>query len=416
LTGNTFKFLALFCVMVSGCSYVLDEPKLSKNRINDEQQIIEIEVQPLTSDTVKKLNNQKFIRNLVITEQDQSKLAANKLDFLTNPLPTTSPVPYKIGTGDVIELISYDHTDHTRRTGSAIISPTASPPSFLSAQGIGQAAPLTDSRLKLERSRVGADGSILFISTGKLDVRDKTLPEVRFLVNDALVRNGLDTRFQLEISEFNSQKVSLVSYNIPINNLNSVSEIGTALFPITETPLSLTELLVGAGLLLKKNVIELVTVQRGDQVYQTTLKHIFDHKTPKYFLLGGDLITVESFKYKQENAYALGGLSIPFIIPLAEEEPVSLANALFRPGGVLASQASKKSEVFLLRGKAPMIAYQLNVTDPARLSLSAELELRPDDIIFASTVPIVDFNRILQLINPLRILTGQNQALFSPAF
>ena len=112
----------------------------------------------------------------------------------------------------------------------------------------------------------------------------------------------------------------------------------------------------------------------------------------------------------------MGGRSTPFQIRLSEEEPISLANALFTDQGVLASQASKKSEVYLLRGSNPVVAYHLDATDPARLKLSAELELRPNDIVFASTVRIVDFNTVLGLINPLRILTGQEQPLFSPAF
>jgi len=412
-------FVLGICGLLSSCSYVLDEPQLSVSRSEETQENINILVRPLTSEMVKVLNSESFKKTLVIPEIDKSKLTAGTRRFVVDLPPSTKPTTYRIGTGDLIELTTISF-ENNRKNAPINLNSTAVGSG--SSRGFGaNSVTLTGNNRSSQsiakaRSRVGADGSILFIETGRLDVLNKTTSEVRDLVTDAFIRNGVDTRFQLEIVEYNSQNVSLVSYNSPVKNLNSDSEIGAALFPITEKPLSLRELLVGAGLILKKNVIELVSIQRGRKLYQSPLKVIFDPNTPNYFLQGGDVITVEAFRYKQEFAYIMGGRSTPFLINVSEEEPVVLANALFTSGGVLSSQASKKSEVYLLRGQDPVFAYHLDATDPARLTLSAQLELRPNDIVFASTVKIVDFNTVLALINPLRILTGQEQPLFSPAF
>jgi protein involved in polysaccharide export with SLBB domain len=413
LSLSNYKFLFVLCVLLSGCSYVLDEPELSSVKGKENQEEIEVDIRPLTSETVNALNNEQFSKKLVVPSLDKYKLTHDKLDFQIVRPRTTKPIAYKIGIGDLIEL-----TTIRNRTSNTPSSATGSPDVLL---GITTPSALINNTRAQEvisktSSRVSADGSILFIETGRLEVQNKTTAEVRAMVTDALIRNGNDTRFQLEVIEFNSQTVSLVSYNSPVNNLNSDTQIGAALFPITERPTTLRELLVGAGLILKKDVIELVTLQRGQELYQLTLKLLFNPTTPEYYLQGGDIITVEAFKYKQEHAFVLGGRSTPFLINLSEDNPVPLANALFTEAGVLASTASKKSEVYLLRGKNPVVAYHLDATDAARLTLSAELELRPNDIIFASTVRIVDFNTVLGLLNPLRILTGQEQPLFSPAF
>ena len=410
------KFLFLLYAFLSGCSFLLDEPELSAQKSKESQQNFEVEIQSLTRDAVRRLNNQPFSKNLVIPKSDLSKLSEHHLAFKNNLPSNSQPHTYKIGIGDVLQLSTIKTPAPPPNTSGNFLPGASGTLGIMTAPAVIVGDKDPTSTISKSTSRVSGDGSVLFIETGRLNVLDKTTSEVRDLVNDALIRNGLDTRFQIEITNFNSQFVSLISYNSPVNNLNSDSQIGAALYPISEKPLALRELLVGAGLILKKNVIDLISIQRNGQLYQAPLTHIFDPDTPHIYLIGGDLVTVEAFKYKQSNAYIMGGRSTPFLIELSEEEPVPLANALFASEGVLASQASKKSEVYLLRGSDPVVAYHLDATDAARLTLAAQLELRPDDIVFASTVRIVDFNTVLGLINPLRILTGQEQPLFSPAF
>lgn len=63
--------------------------------------------------------------------------------------------------------------------------------------------------METRSAKVSADGSVLFIETGKVTLEGKTLEEAREQVANALVRNGIDPRFQLEVKGFNSQKVNL---------------------------------------------------------------------------------------------------------------------------------------------------------------------------------------------------------------
>ena len=54
-----------------------------------------------------------------------------------------------------------------------------------------------------------------------------------------------------------------------------------------------------------------------------------------------------------------------------------------------------------------VVGLNLDANDPARVSVATQLELRPNDIVFAATKPIYEAGTFLSLINPFRaLLTG----------
>ena len=82
----------------------------------------------------------------------------------------------------------------------------------------------------------------------------------------------------------------------------------------------------------------------------------------------------------------------------------TLADVLFVRGGVLENINSKRSEVYLLRGRNPSKAYHLDTRSVSRIMVAAATELRPNDIVYVAERPIISFTRTLQEILPLRIL------------
>ena len=58
------------------------------------------------------------------------------------------------------------------------------------------------------KGRIGSDGSVLLLEVGRLETNGKTLNELRSEVRNILIRNGVSPRFQLEIVEFKSQKLT----------------------------------------------------------------------------------------------------------------------------------------------------------------------------------------------------------------
>ena len=81
-----------------------------------------------------------------------------------------------------------------------------------------------------------------------------------------------------------------------------------------------------------------------------------------------------------------------------------MADVLFTSGGPLSASSAKRSEIYLLRGSKPVVAYHLDAQSPTRLIVADAMELRPNDILYVAAQPIISFNRMLATIIPLRIL------------
>lgn len=381
--------LVVLGFMLVGCaqiSKVVDEPvfKAVEGKMPDPSPF-KVKVTPLTQNVAMELNARVKGQRVVYTSGGYTEeVSAMKLLTVT-PLPTLEPIPYRIGVGDVLTLAR-----------------------FITASGFTD--DVAREEMVRSSSKVSADGSILFIETGRISIEGLTLAETRELAANALIRNGIDPRFQLEVTEFNSQSVSLITESVTGSDGNgrsmTVRAQGTGLYSIVERPMSLRELLVTAGVTLHSEGIQLISIMREGRLYSMPLSHVFEHEAPDYFLAGGDLVRVSEYAYLRSVAYAFGGGSQPLVIPLGAS-PVPLADALFSKGGVLASPASRKREIYLLRGSNPVHAYHLDANDPARISVATNFELRPNDIVFAATKPIYEAGTFLSLINPFRALISE---------
>ena len=383
--------LVVLGMFIAGCaqvSQVVDEPVFgaAEGKIEDASPV-EVEITPLTNSVAATLNAREAQRRVLQVGGGRAEEVNAGALLSVTPLPTLDPIPYRIGVGDTLSLAR-----------------------FITARGFTD--DIAREQVVTSSSKVSADGSILFIETGRISIEGLTLAEARELAANALIRNGIDPRFQLEVSGFNSQSVALITESAePAGGAGvsvTVSETtkGTGSYPIVERPLSLRELLVQAGLTLQSDSIQVVRVSRAGKVYAMPLAHVFDGATPEYYLTGGDLVRISTYGFARDVAYAFGGGSQPLVVPIGAER-VHLADALFSEGGVLASPASRKREIYLLRGRAPIRAYHLDANDPARVSVATQLELRPNDIVFAATKPIYEAGTFLSLINPFRaLLTG----------
>ena len=128
-----------------------------------------------------------------------------------------------------------------------------------------------------------------------------------------------------------------------------------------------------------------------------------DPNAPELYIEPGDHISTEVLPYKDNKVFILGAVS-PQIFKINPANRETLADVLFASGGALSSSNAKRSEVYLLRGNNPVVAYHLDAQNPTRLIVADAMELRPNDILYVAEQPIVSFNRTLATIVPLRIL------------
>jgi polysaccharide export outer membrane protein len=115
-----------------------------------------------------------------------------------------------------------------------------------------------------------------------------------------------------------------------------------------------------------------------------------------------DHIELIDFEYKPSQVFALSGAGNAKVVLIDPSKRESLADILFTKDGPLSNVSAKRSEVYLLRGQSPSVAYHLDAQNVSRILVASKTELRPNDIVFVADRPIISFARILGELAPLQ--------------
>ena len=250
--------------------------------------------------------------------------------------------------------------------------------------------------------KVGRDGEIILPNLGKMQVAGKSTNAIKKEVQKfSQRRDNFWTEFQLEVTEFKSQKAIL---SIP-NNPNDAAAKST-LISISNEPMRLDEVLTLRGVTIDPNVLTKINLLRNGTVKSFLFSSLLLDPSKEIYLENGDRVIVEYLPYKQDKVFVLGAGISPTKFDISPSNRETLADALFTENGTLSSVDANKSEVYLLRGDDPVVAYHLNALNTSRLIVAEAMELRPNDILFVSEQPISSFNRALERIFPLRTLIG----------
>lgn len=383
---NIFKFSIIFISIytLSGCDKILEPVKINSENINNISQITEqdefkIRVKTLTLDVAKKLKSSKYKRTLIV-DGVGNKANVYDEDLYTKSIfpPQSKPKDYLIGIGDELSFIT--------EKNNTILN------TYEDLNNFSLNNQLTE-ELIVAKGRVGSDGSVLLLGIGSINVKDKTLIEVREIVRNAVIRKGLIPNFQLEITDFNSKFAYI------FNSGNS------RIINITTRPTTLIELSAAANIHLKqKGMINIIKLIRDGKEYRLTNKDLLRKDRPKIFIQDKDQIEIEQYLYKPGKVFALSGTQSARIVEINPETRETMADIMFQPGGPFENGFAKRSAVYLLRGKNPTTAYHLDAQNVSKILVASTTEVRPDDIIFVAERPIISFSRLLSEITPLRVL------------
>ena len=250
--------------------------------------------------------------------------------------------------------------------------------------------------------KVGQDGQIVLPNLGKIQVAGKSVnalkKEVRKLSQR---RDNFWSDFQLEVTGFGSQQ-AIVS--IPRNP--DETETKSTLVPISNKAIRLDEVLTQRGVTIDPTTLTKINLLRNGTVKSFLFSSLLLDPSKEIYLENGDRVIVEYLPYKQDKVFILGAGISPTKFNISPSNRETLADALFTENGALSSVDANRSEVYLLRGDDPVVAYHLNALNTSRLIVAEAMELRPNDILFVSEQPISSFNRALERIFPLRSLIG----------
>jgi protein involved in polysaccharide export with SLBB domain len=241
---------------------------------------------------------------------------------------------------------------------------------------------------------IGSKGNILLPNIGRISVVNQTIDDTYKEISAILREKGLKPNFQLELKGFGSKKAYLVQKNV-----------GSKVVPLNNSDTTLRQLLLESNSTSIPSVnLAVITLKRNGQEYQMTGDQILDPKAPDIWVVNNDHIEIENLPYKPGQVFALSGAGNAQMVMIDPAKRETLADILFTPRGVLNNLMAKRSEVYLLRGQNPSVAYHLDAQNVSRILVAAKTELRPNDIVYVADRPIISFSRMLAEIDPLRIL------------
>lgn len=352
------------------------------------------------------------------------------------PPPAVNPGPYKIGVGDVVVLATPTNNNTVEQLSG-----------LLAAQNSRQGYTVQD------------DGSVNIPNVGRVRIAGITVDEAEAVLFQRLVENQIDPTFSLEISEFNSRRVSVGG------------AVGrSAVLPITLTPLYLDEALAAAGGVGVEDIdYASVRIYRDGTLYQIPLNDLYSNAgLQRTRLIEGDSIFVDTdYKLDRAETYfaqqislantrmlgreralnelaveiqlrranlgearanfearlELGAVDQDYVYLFGEvgqqsrftlpfERQASLADALFDKGLGISRETGDVSQVYVLRGSddprefGAVTAWQLDARNAANIVLAARFQLRPNDIVFIAENPVTKWGRTIRQITPSLITTA----------
>lgn len=371
----------------------------------------------------------------VLPDAPSSQEAARDLSLTLSPPPAAAPGPYTIGVGDVL-VLSTPATQNTVQELSGL----------LAAQNSRNGYTVQD------------DGSINIPDVGRVRLAGLTVDEAEAVLFQRLVENQFDPTFSLEISEFNSRRVSVGG---------AVGNPGVQ--PITLTPLYLDEALAAAGSISVGDIdVSSVRIYRNGALYQIPLTDLYEKpELQRTQLVDGDSVFVDTeykldraeryfeqqirlkqtsltgrkqsldelsaavdlrrsdyieqrdnFKTRmeygavdQDYVYLTGEVDKQARYPLPFEQQASLADAIYDAASGISKKTGDVSEIYVLRASTDprefgaVTAWHLDARNAANLTLATRFQLRPDDIVFVAENPVTKWGRTIDQITPSLITT-----------
>lgn len=277
--------------------------------------------------------------------------------------------PYRIGAGDVIGIIVWGNPDFSAPTGT------------LATQGQGGAG--------VSGFTVSAGGTIQLPFIGNVQAAGLTEDQLRERVTTALRTQIRNPQVTIDIRAFRSARIYVDG---------EVNKPGQQI--INDVPMTLPEALDRAGGLAKGADRSAVSITRGLKTVRFNLDQLTERGIdPQRIILSkGDTLRVTGVE--DTRVYVLGEVSAPGVRPLRKGK-LSLLEALGDSGGV-SSASGDPRQIYVVRGTDPTrpTIFHIDVTSPIFLALADGFDLKPRDVVYVDPVPLVRWNRVLNLVLP----------------
>lgn len=281
---------------------------------------------------------------------------------------------YRVGVGDVLDIVVWDHPELTMPAGS-----TRTPAES------GQ--------------RVQADGTFFYPYVGQVQARGRTPEVIRDDLTEKLAAFIPDPQVEVRVVSYKSQAVSVTG------------EVGSASRqPLTDVPLTLLDAIDAAGGLTENADPRNVKVRRDGRSYTVDMQAFLEQgaSANNPVLQNGDVVSVG--RQELQEAYLLGQIVKPSTIDLTVES-VTLTQALTRVGGLREDQADARG-IFVFRNTpGGIVVYQLDASNPTAFLIGTRFVILPRDVIYVTTAPLYRWNRLISSLLPSVTTVGAVESL-----
>lgn len=283
-------------------------------------------------------------------------------------LPNNTNWEYRIGVGDILGIIVYDHPELNMPAGA-------------------------DKSAIDNGFRIQSDGTFFYPHIGQVHARGRSVEDVRNELSQKLKAIIPEPQVVARVAEFNSQNV-VVGGAVNASNRQTLNAVA----------LTLLQAINAAGGYTQEADISRISLQRAGRKYIVDLngflKSNYARNNP--VLRAGDIVNVP--ERRTQEAYILGEVAEPNIVDLSVE-PVSLTQALTYRGGLNQIRADARG-VFVFRNVAgKTTVYQLETSSPAGWLLGTNFTLRAGDVVYVTRSPLMQWNDTISNILPTVLAT-----------
>jgi polysaccharide export outer membrane protein len=280
------------------------------------------------------------------------------------PPPTISRADYRIGPGDVLNVIVWGHPDLTLPAGE-----------FQTSREAGTV--------------VGDDGNIFFPHAGLVKAAGLTVPQLRALLTEKVGRVIEDVQLEVRLSNFRSKRVYVVG---------AVEEPGV--YPITDIPMTMIEAINQAGGFDEDADLSRVLINRNGQVIPIDLLALYEEGdlSQNQLLRDGDVVNVPDNALNK--IYLMGEIRRAGTLTI-ERGRMTLAEALSDAGNINMGTANPY-QIFVVRGGPTPQIFHLAAKEPDALLLAEGFPLKRRDIIYVDTADLVRWNKFISNLLPTR--------------